>query len=79
MIRSFCIASALLFVSTAGWADNNQTSANDNSAEARACHGDARRFCREALGDEFRVASCLIEHRERISRACRAVLESHGM
>jgi len=79
MVRSLCFASALLFLSTAGWADNGQSPANDNSAEARACHGDARRFCRGELGDEFRVASCLIEHREKISRACRAVLESHGM
>lgn len=79
MVRSLCLASALLFLSTAGWADNGQSPQNDNSAEARACHGDAHRFCREAIGDEFRVASCLIEHRDRISRACRAMLESHGM
>jgi hypothetical protein len=25
------------------------------------------------------VASCLQEHRDRLSRACRAVLEGHGM
>ncbi len=79
MVRSLCLASALFFLSTAGWADNGQSPQNDNSAEARACHGDAHRFCREAIGDEFRIASCLIEHREKISRACRAMLESHGM
>jgi len=72
MVRSLCLAATLFVVATAAQAQNN-------AAEERACRGDAHRFCREALGDEFRVASCLIEHRDRISRACRAVLESHGM
>jgi hypothetical protein len=77
MVRSLCLAAALFVVATAAFADNQ--SSNTNAAEERACRGDAHRFCHEALGDEFRVASCLIEHRERISRPCRAVLESHGM
>jgi len=77
MVRSLCLAAALFAVATAAQADNQ--SSNTNSAEERACRGDAHRFCHEAIGDEFRVASCLIEHRDRISHACRAVLESHGM
>jgi hypothetical protein len=79
MLRALCLASALILLATAGWAQNNPSPSNNNSAEARACHGDARRFCREVLGDEFSVASCLIEHRDRLTRACRAMLESHGM
>jgi len=75
MVRSLCFASALLLLSTTGWAQNNQS----QSAEEKACRGDAHRFCRDALPDEFRVASCLQEHRERLSRACRAVLDGHGM
>ena len=80
MIRSICLASALLVFSTTGWAENTQSSdTNNNSPEARACRGDAHRFCAKEIGDEFRVASCLQEHRDRLSRACRAVLEGHGM
>jgi hypothetical protein len=77
MVRSLCLAATLFVIASAAHADNQ--SSNTNAAEERACRGDAHRFCHEALGDEFRVASCLIEHRDRISRACRAVLESHGM
>jgi hypothetical protein len=79
MVRSICIAAAFFLLSTAGWAQNNQLVQNNNSVEDKACRGDAHRFCRDALSDEFRVASCLMEHRDRLSHACRAMLESHGM
>jgi hypothetical protein len=75
MVRSLCLASAFMLLTTTGWAQNNQSP----SAEEKACRGDAHRFCRDALPDEFRVASCLQEHRDRLSRACRAVLDGHGM
>lgn len=78
MVRKLLFVSALALVSTQGWAQDTQNP-NQNSPEARACRGDARRFCRDALPDEFRVASCLQEHRDRISHACRAALEGHGM
>jgi Cysteine rich repeat len=79
MLRSLCLASALLLLATTGWAQNNQLQQANNSAEERACRGDAHRFCRDALPDEFRVASCLQEHRDRLSHGCRAMLEGHGM
>lgn len=82
MVRSLRLAAALLFLSTAAWAESSQFEPNNNnpnSAEERACRGDAHRFCKDALPDEFRVGSCLQEHRDRISHACRAVLEGHGM
>jgi hypothetical protein len=78
MVRSICLAFALLLISATTWAQSDQSS-NNNSAEERACRGDARRLCRQELPDEFRVASCLQEHRDRLSRACRSVLEGHGM
>jgi hypothetical protein len=75
MLRSICLASALLVLTTTSWAQNNQSP----SAEEKACRGDAHRFCRDAIPDEFRIASCLQEHRDRLSHACRAVLDGHGM
>jgi hypothetical protein len=31
------------------------------------------------LGDDNAVQQCLQQHRERLSRTCRKVFESHGM
>ena len=47
-------------------------------AEERACRGDAHRFCKDVLSDEFQVASCLQEHRNHVSHACRTVLQGRG-
>jgi hypothetical protein len=78
MVRNFCLVIALLAVSSSSWAEANQNP-SQNTAEDRACRGDAHRFCKDAMPDEFRVASCLQEHKDRISHACRAVLDGHGM
>ncbi|HLL26655.1 MAG TPA: hypothetical protein VKT73_03255 [Xanthobacteraceae bacterium] len=47
-------------------------------AEQAACRPDSVKFCRDAIPDTFRVLACLQQNRERISKACREVLESHG-
>lgn len=78
MLRSFCLLIALIVVPTAGSAQNDQFRPR-TSPEDRACRGDAHRFCRDAIGDDMRVASCLQDHRERITRACRAALAAHGL
>ena len=79
MVRNFCFV-ALLVVSNAAWAaENYQGGMSHTAAEERACNGDAHRFCRDAIGDDFRVGSCLQDHRDRLSRGCRAMLEGHGM
>jgi hypothetical protein len=74
MVRTLCLFIVLLAGSGAAWA---QSGPPHSAAEERACRGDAHRLCKEVLSDEFQVASCLQEHRERVSRACRAVLEQH--
>jgi len=82
MFRSFCLVVALAAGSSGAWAQSHQFRPHTNyknTEEERACRGDAHRFCREDIPDQFRVASCLQEHRERLSRACRSVLEGHGM
>ena len=72
MVRILCLAIAVIAGTGAAWAQTH------TAAEERACRGDAHRFCKDHLADEFRVASCLQEHRDHISRACRAVLDGHG-
>lgn len=46
--------------------------------EQAACSPDATRFCSDAIPDTFRVLACLQEHRHRLRKACRQVLENHG-
>lgn len=45
--------------------------------EQAACAGDAHRYCKEEIPDNFRVLQCLKTARERISKPCRVVLENH--
>ena len=48
-------------------------------AEQRACRSDVARYCRGSLqGGDLAIANCLSAHRERLHRACRAVLAGHG-
>ena len=47
--------------------------------ERQACTRDAQRFCRKDLGNDGAVQSCLQMNRQRLSRACSRVFESHGM
>jgi Cysteine rich repeat len=46
--------------------------------EQAACSPDAARFCSDAIPDTFRVLACLQDHREKLRKACRRVLEDHG-
>jgi len=73
MIRILVIV-AVLTASSAAIAQSG------TPAEQAACHPDVRRFChaiKEGAGDGSFLA-CLQEHRAKLRRACREVLESHG-
>ena len=47
--------------------------------ERQACTRDAQRFCRQDLGNDGAVQSCLQTNRAKLSVGCRKVFESHGM
>ena len=47
--------------------------------EQRACAPDAKRFCRQQLGDDMAVQNCLQQNRAKLSKSCQKVFESHGM
>jgi hypothetical protein len=53
-----------------------------DARERAACRPDVMRFCRQVIKDTnddvFSILNCLQSHRARISRACNAVLASHG-
>jgi hypothetical protein len=76
MLRSVSLVLAVFLASSAAVA---QTYPQENTPEDRACRGDARRLCKDDIPDQFKVGSCLQANRERLSRTCKAMLESHGM
>jgi hypothetical protein len=55
-----------------------QGSSQGTPAERAACQSDVRRFCRAAGNDSMQVLYCLQEHGQRLSRACRGVLQRNG-
>jgi len=74
MIRTFVLVVVLTAASSAAIAQGG------TPAEQAACRPDVRRFChaiKEGSGDGSFLA-CLQEHRAKLRRACREVLESHG-
>jgi hypothetical protein len=77
MMRSIYLVIALSFVASVALAQGQFRP--HSTAEERACRGDARRFCKDEIPDQFRVASCLQMHRGNLSRACRSVLQNHRM
>ena len=74
MLRSFCLVMVIVAGSSPARAQGGQIP--HSSAEERACRADAHRFCKDDLSDDFRTASCLQDHRDQVSRACRMVLEN---
>ena len=47
--------------------------------EQQACRRDAQRFCRSVISQgDMAVLACFQQNRAKISRACDAVLRSHG-
>jgi hypothetical protein len=75
MLRSVSLVFAVLFVSNTAWAQVGP----HNAQEGDACFRDAHRFCRDAIPDQMRVLSCLQQNRQRLSKGCNGVLQSHGM
>jgi hypothetical protein len=76
MLRSVSLVLAVFLTSSAALAE---TYSQENTPEDRACRGDARRFCKDDIPDQFKVGSCLQANKERLSRTCKTMLESHGM
>ena len=75
-MRKLLLAITLLSLSlsTAAFAQSMGT-----PQEQAACSRDAQRFCRTVISQgDMAVLSCFQQNRAKISRACDAVLRSHG-
>jgi hypothetical protein len=70
----FAITLSSLALSTAAFAQSMGT-----PQEQAACTRDAQRFCRNVISQgDMAVLACFQQNRPKISRACDAVLRSHG-
>jgi hypothetical protein len=77
MIRTLLVA-ALLASSTAAVMAQGQ-GRSGTPDEQKACSKDVSRYCRAVMDQsDLVVLSCLQQHRPKISKACDAVLVSHG-
>ena len=71
MIKSVFLALALAATGTSA-------ALAATSQEQAACRSDARKYCSSHVGKPQEMLSCLAEHKDSLSQACRAVVESHG-
>jgi type II secretory pathway component PulL len=76
MLRSVALAIALI-LSTAAMAETQVGPHSEKDEDA--CDRDAHRLCKEAIPDQMRVLSCLQTNRQKLSKACQVVLQSHGV
>lgn len=73
MIRILALVAVLTATASAAIAQSG------TPAEQAACRPDVRRFCHTVAGSgNGPVLACLQEHRAKLHRACREVLEGHG-
>lgn len=76
-MRKFLLAITLssLALSTAAFAQGSM----GTPQEQAACSRDAQRFCRNVIAQgDMAVLGCFQQVRAKLSRACDAVLKSHG-
>jgi hypothetical protein len=80
MSKKLVLLLALLTVTTAAFAQ--QGGPQGTPQEQAACRPDVVKYCKPLLASNtpstFSILACLQASREQISKACRAVLESHG-
>ncbi len=77
-MRKLLLAITLLSLSLST-AASAQGMSRGSPEEQRACSRDAQRFCREVIAQgDLAVLGCFQQNRAKISRACDAVLKSHG-
>jgi hypothetical protein len=80
MSKKLVLVLALLTVTTSSFAQLGGSQGTPQ--EQAACQPDVFKYCKPLLNSNapstFSILACLKANREQISKACRAVLESHG-
>jgi hypothetical protein len=75
--RNALIIPVVLLVSATAASAKDQ-SIKVSASERAACMPDARRLCRDALPNVYKVLVCFRSQRAKISSGCNAVLASYG-
>jgi hypothetical protein len=75
--RNTLIIPAILLLSITAASAKDQ-SIKVSASERAACMPDARRLCRDALPNVYKVLVCFRSQRAKISSGCNAVLASYG-
>ena len=77
MLKTILIATLFASASTVALAQAPNRSGTPQ--EQKACAKDVSRYCRAVMNEsDLVILSCLQQHRPKISKACDAVLASHG-
>jgi hypothetical protein len=82
--RSLLVAVTLVALPTAGEAQLPLplpipgVGARGTPEDQAACNPDARRLCREYVGNDMAVLACFQQNRPKLSPACAAVLRKYG-
>jgi hypothetical protein len=75
--RNALVIPIVLLLSATAAAAKDQ-SIKVSASERAACMPDARRLCRDALPNVYKVLVCFRSQRAKISSGCNAVLASYG-
>ena len=82
MLKPLAIAALLATVTSAALAeppDQPKYGRSGTPEEQKACAKDVSRYCQTVMNDsDLAILSCLKQVRPKISKACDAVLLSHG-
>jgi len=74
-MHKFFLAFTLLSVAVSTGAQAH----SGTDQEQQACTRDVQRFCHKLMDQgDFSILACLKENRQKLTRACRDVLISHG-
>lgn len=65
-----------LIVAMAGGAATGARAAT--AEEQKACRSDAMKYCSSHIGKPAEMSACLAQNKDKLSDACRAVVEAHG-
>lgn len=71
----FAVAFALMSVALIP-ASMTPAAAQDRATQEKACSRDVSRHCRKVMNDgDFAIQQCLLQNRDKLSPACRKVVE----
>jgi len=76
LLSSVAAATAPAFAQSQGFPSPFDT--RGTPEDEKACRGDAVKLCRDVLGNDMAVLACFQRQRQKLSRACNAVLVKYG-